>query len=95
MGLKHADDPLTWAGTIIVIALSFALLIRVISLKVPVGTAYAVFKGLGTTGTVLEEMLFFGEKFSIVKILLIALLLTGEIGLKMVTTDAKPKRGEV
>lgn len=93
MGLKHADDVLTWTGTIIAIALSFGLLIRAIALKIPVGTAYAVFTGLGTTGTVLVEMLLFGEEFSLTKILLIALLLTGVIGLKMVTTDNKSEGG--
>ncbi|MEY8743294.1 multidrug efflux SMR transporter [Bacillales bacterium AN1005] len=94
MGLKHADNVLTWTGTVIAIALSFALLIRAIALKLPVGTAYAVFTGLGTTGTVIVEILVFGEQFSVIKMLLIALLLTGVIGLKMVTGDKKSERGD-
>ncbi|WP_340013287.1 multidrug efflux SMR transporter [Paenibacillus sp. FSL K6-1318] len=93
IGLKHSNDLVTWSGTILAIALSFALLIRAIALKLPVGTAYAVFTGLGTTGTVLTEMIFFGENFSFIKITLIAVLLTGVIGLKMVTTDGNDKRG--
>ncbi|WP_042196127.1 DMT family transporter [Paenibacillus camerounensis] len=93
MGLKHADDVLTWTGTVIAIVLSFGLLIRAVAAKLPVGTAYAVFTGLGTSGTVLVEMLLFGEEFSLIKILLIALLLTGVLGLKMVTKDNTTKRG--
>ncbi|QDZ81088.1 DMT family transporter [Priestia megaterium] len=88
MGLKHADGVLTWIGTIIAIVLSFGLLIKATS-KLPVGTAYAVFTGLGTTGTVLLEMLVFGEPFQLVKIILILVLLAGVIGLKLVTGSTK------
>lgn len=92
-GLKHAHDLLTWTGTILAIIASFALLIKAAS-KLPVGTAYAVFTGLGTTGTVLLEILVFGEPFKLLKILLILVLLTGVIGLKVVT--GKPnKEGEI
>ena len=55
--------------------------------KLPVGTVYAVFVGLGTAGTVFSEILFFGEPFKVRKILLILLLLAGVIGLKLVTKD--------
>lgn len=89
IGLKHSHDVITWTGTIIAIILSFALLIKATS-KLAVGTAYAVFTGLGTTGTVLMEMLVFGEPFKILKLLLILILLTGVIGLKVVT--GKPQK---
>ncbi|MGM0752605.1 MAG: DMT family transporter [Bacillota bacterium] len=88
MGLKHADNVLTWTGTGIAIVLSFSLLIKATS-KLPVGTAYAVFTGLGTTGTVLMEMLVFGEPFQLVKMILILFLLTGVIGLKLVTVNTE------
>lgn len=92
IGLKHADSFLTWSLTIIAIVVSFALLIKATS-TLPVGTAYAVFVGLGTTGTVLMDMAIFGESFQLAKIALIAMLLIGVIGLKMVTGDAKPEGG--
>lgn len=85
-GLKHADDFWTWAGTIISIIISFYGIIMA-SRKLPVGTVYAVFVGLGTAGTVMSEILFFGEPFKMSKILLIVLLLAGVIGLKLVTKD--------
>ena len=53
--------------------------------KLPVGTVYAVFVGLGTAGTVLAEILFFNETIKIEKILFIILLLIGVIGLKLVS----------
>ncbi len=86
IGLKHADDFWTWAGTIISIIISFYGMIMA-GRKLPVGTVYAVFVGLGTAGTVISEILFFGEAVKMSKILLILLLLAGVIGLKLVTKD--------
>ncbi|NQD68587.1 multidrug efflux SMR transporter [Bacillus haikouensis] len=91
IGLKHADDFWTWAGTVISIIISFYVMIMA-GRKLPVGTVYAVFVGLGTTGTVIAEILFFGEPVKISKILMILLLLAGVIGLKLVTDD-KDKEG--
>lgn len=84
IGLKHADDFWTWIGTIIAIIISFYVMIMA-GRKLPVGTVYAVFVGLGTAGTVLSEILFFGEPFKTEKVLLILLLIAGVIGLKLVT----------
>ncbi|MFD1416771.1 DMT family transporter [Oceanobacillus jeddahense] len=86
IGLKHAYDFWTWTGTVIAIIVSFYLMIMA-GKKLPVGTVYAVFVGLGTTGTTFADIVFFGEPFQLVKILLIAILLTGVIGLKLVTKD--------
>lgn len=89
IGLKHADSFLTWSGTVIAIIISFYLLIAS-GKKLPVGTAYAVFVGLGTVGTVIADILFFDEPIQLAKISLIGLLLVGIIGLKLVTDE----RGE-
>jgi len=86
IGLKHADDVWTWAGTVIAIAVSFYLMIMA-GKNLPVGTVYAVFVGLGTAGTVFSDIVFFGEPFKLAKILLILVLLAGVIGLKLVTKD--------
>ena len=90
IGLKHADDVWTWIGTAIAIAVSFYLMIMA-GKTLPVGTVYAVFVGLGTAGTVVSDILFFGQDFNIAKIGLIALLLMGVVGLKLVTKE----QGEV
>ncbi len=91
IGLVHADDFLTWTGTIIAIIISNYLMITAAQV-LPAGTVYAVFVGLGTAGTVVSEILFFGEPFKWMKILLILLLLIGVIGLKLVT-DHKVEEG--
>lgn len=62
--------------------------------KLPVGTVYAVFVGLGTAGTVLSEIIIFNEAFSGAKLLLVGILLAGVIGLKLVTKDPVSEGGE-
>ena len=49
----------------------------------PIGTAYAVFTGIGAAGTALIGMVFLNEGISLMKISFILLLIFGVIGLKM------------
>ncbi|RFU69391.1 multidrug efflux SMR transporter [Bacillus sp. V59.32b] len=93
IGLKHADGFWSWTGTVISIIISFYVMIMA-GRRLPVGTVYAVFVGLGTAGTVLSEILIFGEPFKLSKILLILLLLTGVIGLKTITKDKNAEGAE-
>ena len=93
-GLKYANTVVEWAATILAIVASFAVLI-LSSKHLPVGTVYAVFTGLGTVGTVLAEIILFGEPINVYKILLIATLLIGVIGLKLLTSDSsEPSNNE-
>jgi paired small multidrug resistance pump len=91
-GLKHANSVMEWAGTIAAIIISFAVLIYA-TRNLPVGTVYAVFTGLGTMGTVIAEMLLFGEPFRVIKLVLVVVLLVGVVGLKLVT-DKNSTEGE-
>ncbi|MFD2045117.1 DMT family transporter [Ornithinibacillus salinisoli] len=86
VGLKHANNWWSWGLTVIAIYACMHLLLTA-SKRLPVGTTYVVFTGMGTAGTVLAEMVLFGEPFEMVKILLILVLLIGVIGLKAVTVD--------
>ena len=86
IGLTHAYDFWTWTGTVISIIISNYLMITAGQI-LPAGTVYAVFVGLGTAGTVISEILFFGEPFKCGKSILILVLLAGVIGLKLVTDD--------
>ncbi|WP_338471415.1 SMR family transporter [Niallia sp. XMNu-256] len=92
IGLSHSYDFWTWTGTIICIIVSNYLMITAAQV-LPAGTVYAIFVGLGTAGTVISEILFFGEPFRWEKILLILVLLIGVIGLKLVT-DENAEKGE-
>ncbi|HLQ73156.1 MAG TPA: SMR family transporter [Bacillota bacterium] len=94
IGLAHAYDVWTWIVTLILIVVSNYLMIMVAQ-KLPAGTVYTVFVGLGAGGTVVADMLFFGGVFIWVKILLITALLFGVIGLKLVTDKEATERRRV
>lgn len=84
--IKNADSILSWGITLIMIALSFTLVISACK-TLPVGTAYAIFVGIGTIGTVLIDILFYNDPFSFSKLFFLILLLIGIIGLKLSTND--------
>ncbi|WP_337101831.1 DMT family transporter [Paenibacillus sp. YIM B09110] len=88
IGLKHASSILEWTGTAIAIFISFYLMIKATQ-SLPVGTVYAVFVGLGTAGTVIAEILLFDAEVQAMKMVLIALLLLGVIGLKLLSKEKK------
>lgn len=68
---------LTFAG----MAASFLLLARA-TRTLPLGTAYAVWTGIGVLGALIVGMLLFRESLPPARLLFAALLLTGIIGLK-------------
>jgi quaternary ammonium compound-resistance protein SugE len=53
---------------------------------VPVGTAYSVWVGVGAIGTVILGILLLGESASAARMISLALILAGIIGLKLSTT---------
>ncbi|MGG0718192.1 multidrug efflux SMR transporter [Robertmurraya massiliosenegalensis] len=93
IGLAHAYSVWTWTGTLMALVISNYLMISA-GRTLPVGTVYSVFVGLGAAGTIISEILFFDEPFKWEKIALIALLLIGVIGLKVVTDEKSVKGAE-
>ncbi len=93
IGLKHAAGWLEWSATAVAIYASFHFLMAASS-KLPAGTVYAIFTGIGTAGTVFSEIIFFGAPVSWDRMLLLALLLIGIIGLKTVTDQPDEKGAE-
>lgn len=51
--------------------------------SLPVGTAYAVWTGIGTAGTAILGIALFGEPATVLRIASIALIVSGIIGLKL------------
>ncbi|ARJ55716.1 DMT family transporter [Campylobacter cuniculorum] len=85
-GLKYADSFTLYILTGLGILISFSCGIIAMK-KIEVSVAYAVFVGIGTAGVVLAEMLYFGENFSLIKILLITILVICVIALKFVNKE--------
>ena len=79
-GFKYEEIP----PLVVLIALltSFDLIIRATK-RLPVGTVYAVFAGMGTLGTTIVEIVMSGGEVSLLRIVFILLLLACIIGLKL------------
>jgi quaternary ammonium compound-resistance protein SugE len=91
IGLKYSQGFTILIPSIVTIALillSFFLLSKSFH-SVPLGTGYAVFTGLGTVGTVVAGMLFWGEAINLWKVFFVALMITGIIGLKISQVEPK------
>ncbi|MCE7028062.1 quaternary ammonium compound efflux SMR transporter SugE [Jiella avicenniae] len=89
LGMKMSEGftrPLVSVVTIILIVVSLVLLNW--SLKtLPVGTAYAVWTGIGTVGTVALGIAVFGESASPARLICLALIIAGIIGLRFLSAD--------
>lgn len=68
--------------TLVAAALSFWLLGLALR-QIPVGTAYAVWTGIGAVGAVILGIVFFGESLSLARIGCITLIVLGICGLKL------------
>jgi quaternary ammonium compound-resistance protein SugE len=60
-------------------------LLGVVARQLPIGTAYAVWTGIGVFGTAVLGMYLFGESTAIPRLLCLALIITGIVGLKLTT----------
>jgi quaternary ammonium compound-resistance protein SugE len=87
VGLKYSVGfTRLWPTVATVSAMVASLALLGIALRtLPLGTAYAVWTGIGTIGTVFVGILLFGEAASLVRLLCVSLILFGIIGLKLVT----------
>jgi quaternary ammonium compound-resistance protein SugE len=70
------------AGVLVFGVISVVLLSRTLD-RLPVGTAYAVWTGLGSLGVVTLGVLLFGEPLTPARIASITLIVAGVIGLRM------------
>ncbi|QLF92703.1 quaternary ammonium compound efflux SMR transporter SugE [Pseudomonas sp. ABC1] len=85
VGLKYTDGfsrPLPTLLTVLAMAISLALLGLAMK-DLPLGTAYAIWTGIGAIGTVIAGIILFGESMALVRLLSVALILCGLIGLKL------------
>ncbi len=72
--------------TVVFIVLSFFSVSQAMK-TIPIGTAYAVWAGIGAAGTVACGIIFFGDSYHIVRLLSIVLIIIGIIGLKLAHVD--------
>lgn len=87
IGLKYTDGfTRLWPTVLTVLSMIISLGLLGLAMKsLPVGTAYAVWVGVGAIGTVLLGILLFKEPASIARIGSVLLIFAGIVGLKLAT----------
>ena len=87
VGLKYSDGfskPVPSLLTAVAMGLSIWLLALAMK-TIPVGTAYAVWTGIGAVGVAVLGMALFGESREILRLVCLFLIVTGIVGLKIVS----------
>lgn len=85
VGLKYTDGftkPMPTALTVAAMIASIVLLGLAVK-HLPVGTAYAVWTGIGTLGTVILGIVLLGDSAAPLRIVCLALIVVGIVGLKL------------
>ena len=85
VGLKYSNgftETKTSIFTVVTMILSYIFLSMGVK-NLPIGTAYAVWTGIGAVGTAIYGMIFFNEPKELIRIFFIFLIVIGIIGLKI------------
>ncbi len=87
IGLKYTDGfTKLWPTVLTVLSIGLSIWLLGIALKsLPVGTAYAVWVGIGAIGTAIFGILLFAESASFTRLFSLLLIFAGIIGLKLST----------
>lgn len=83
VGLKYTEGfTKLWptVGTVVSLVASFVLLGFALK-SLPVGTAYAIWVGIGAVGTAVLGILLFGESADVLKLVSLGLICAGIVGL--------------
>ncbi|EUJ37118.1 DMT family transporter [Brochothrix campestris] len=76
------------AQNMLLLVVAFALSFLLLSLAmntIPMGTAYAVWTSIGTAGSALMGMFFFGDSKSVKRVFFIGLIIAATVGLKLIS----------
>ncbi|EOC5404999.1 quaternary ammonium compound-resistance protein SugE [Pseudomonas aeruginosa] len=85
VGLKYTEGfskPLPTVLTALAMLVSLGLLGLAMK-HLPLGTAYAVWTGVGAVGTVIAGIVLFGESIALLRLASVALIVCGLVGLKL------------
>ena len=90
VGMKYTDGfTRLWPSVWTVIGMVASVVLLGWSLKaLPLGTAYAVWTGIGAVGTAILGVYLFDESREVIRFVCIGLIVAGIVGLKLVTPDS-------
>jgi quaternary ammonium compound-resistance protein SugE len=85
--LRYLDASFAWRPLLLFLICATASFVCLsMSLRaIPLGTAYAIWTGMGAVGTVLVGLFFYDEPFDTLRLMFIALLIASIVGLKLVS----------
>lgn len=85
IGLKYTDGFTRWApSALTIVAMAGSMWLLAIALRsIPIGTAYAVWTGIGAAGTALLGIVLFAEPATALRLASIGLIVAGIAGLKL------------
>lgn len=85
VGLKYSDGFTRLTPSMLtVVAMIISVVLLGWSMKgLPLGTAYAIWTGIGAVGTVIAGIFLFGESMAPLRLISVALVVAGLIGLKL------------
>lgn len=85
IGLKASEGfTRLWPSVVTLTAMSASFWLLAQAMKtIPVGTAYAIWVGIGVVGTFILGILYYGETLSLLRVLSVLLIVAGLVGLKL------------
>ncbi|NIO07403.1 MAG: quaternary ammonium compound efflux SMR transporter SugE [Deltaproteobacteria bacterium] len=88
VSLKYTDGfTRLWPSLLTVFSMAISFWLLSLAMKsIPVGTAYAVWTGIGAVGVALFGMAMFGESKELLRVFCLFLIVSGIIGLKLVSS---------
>ncbi|HEU4804824.1 MAG TPA: quaternary ammonium compound efflux SMR transporter SugE [Nitrobacter sp.] len=87
IGLKYTEGFTRLVPSLLTLAaMAVSMALLGLALKtLPIGTAYAVWTGIGAVGTAILGIVLFGDPATIARLACIGLIVAGIVGLKLVT----------
>ncbi len=87
VGLKYSEGfSRLWPSVFTIAAMALSVFLLALAMRtLPLGTAYAIWTGIGAVGTVVVGMVWLGDPVTVGRIVCLTLILAGIVGLKLVT----------
>jgi len=86
LGLAEAGLRWGWIGFSVLCMVASGTLLLIAQKTIPMGTAYAVWTGIGAVGAFVLGLLLFSEPATLARFFFVGLIVAGIVGLKLVST---------
>jgi quaternary ammonium compound-resistance protein SugE len=87
LGMKYNDGfTRFWPSVATIVQVIINLYLLSLAVRtIPIGTAYVVWTGIGSVGTVVVGVILFGESMDVVRMMCVTLIVAGSLGLKFIS----------